>query len=1391
VGGWENLLANPLAQDKTIVIGNNDGGTGVLGNAVAVYIGSKSNSGSEADKAGLTNGQLKFINVAGNATEIVNGTTRATNITSGTRFSLNSASSTVFSRPEDGAWDPLDPRKYYFVTTDRLDTASDGIGSQVGMTRLWRLNFDDITNPEAGGTIDLLIDGDTVNGKKVNMFDNIAIDRSGHILIQEDVGNAAHNGKIWQYDTATDSLKLLASHDVNRFGDVGVAATPPFNIDEETSGVIDMQDILGPGMFLLVDQAHYAIDDPLQVEGGQLLSLFNPSSYRGVVDYVNTNQTVTFAPGEAFKDVLIPIFADARLEGTESVALSLANASVGSEVGSGQPTAQLRIADLNPTPLSVSLDNTSINENSAPGSIIGNFSTLSPLSAVGFNYSLVSGQGDNDNSSFTIVGNSLKLIPSANYETKSAYAIRIRSTQEGGTFIEKNLTINVNDVNENASITGNNLASVTEGIAVDASGKLTASGSLSIADPDQGQAFFKTTVSTIPGNRGQLSISPTGVYTYSVSNSLTAIQQLKAGESLTDTFTVSSLDGTASKQILISINGSSAAFNAVASGGVGTDHVTLWTRSYDVADATMRRGLSESLQVQIALSPTFTNPLITANGSSGNFDNDYTYKFNLTGLTPDNPYYYRFITTAGEISGTGTFRTAPAPDSSRTIKFGHSGDVDGLMRPYLAMQDMASQKLEFFLFCGDTMYETASNTSAAAPTTPSVEANPTTANLQALEDGYHRKYLENLLPAPGGSYPGLTGFFSAQAIYSIPDNHEFGNKEIINGGAPLALKALNFNGSTSPADDVNRSGSYINDSASFETLLQAYLDYMPIQQPDIIVAPNDPRSDGEARLYGAQQWGKNALVINLDDRSFRDVRLNKINSSGARVDDTGSRADNSERTMLGATQLAWLKNQLLAAKAVGTTWTFINLTSPIDQIGAIGSGDDGGKSWMGGYRAERNDLLKFIAENSIKNVAFLSCDDHLGRINELLYSPTGKTDDESSYKILPGVISIVDGPMGATGPETVTDHSFANIKALADQLVIRQVAAGVNPVGLDPLSTPGLSNVWRAGDATAAVSPKPVDFYSPNTFNYAVLEVTSDGILNVALRGIDSYPINSFPAPSALNQPKDILRFSIDGNIGTRPITLQTSAPSGVVYEGESLSFKIARQDVNFGSKIYWQLAGIGISASDFTDGKTTGSATFGTDGLINFTTSLVRDNLIEGEESLEVRLFSDASLTKQVAPTAQFRIMEATLTAATDGRDQITGTIANETLSGVPLGSLLKGRASIDVLIGAGGNDRFLLGDASGRFYDDGDNATSGNSDYAFIKDFSAGDLIQLAGRASDYILGTARVEGVTGTAIYFRNPLKPVSSRVGATDELIGFVQSIDNSALNLTNSAQFAFI
>jgi len=152
-----------------------------------------------------------------------------------------------------------DSSDQYFVTT----------ASFTGASRLWRLRFGDLTNPAAGGTLDMLLTG----GEGHKMLDNIAVDRSGHILLQEDVGNNAHLGKLWRYDIANGTLTQIAQHDPQRF----MSGAPAFlTQDEESSGVIDMAGILGPGWYLLDVQAHYATDAET-VEGGQLLAVYDPT----------------------------------------------------------------------------------------------------------------------------------------------------------------------------------------------------------------------------------------------------------------------------------------------------------------------------------------------------------------------------------------------------------------------------------------------------------------------------------------------------------------------------------------------------------------------------------------------------------------------------------------------------------------------------------------------------------------------------------------------------------------------------------------------------------------------------------------------------------------------------------------------------------------------------------------------------------------------------------------------------------------------------------------------------------------------------------------------------------------------------------------------------------
>jgi hypothetical protein len=78
---------------------------------------------------------------------------------------------------------------------------------------------------------------------------------------------------IWEYDTASGKLEKVARADPDRFKP---PTPPPFTQAEESSGVIDVSDILGEGWFLLTVMAHYPTADPELVEGGQLLAMHLP-----------------------------------------------------------------------------------------------------------------------------------------------------------------------------------------------------------------------------------------------------------------------------------------------------------------------------------------------------------------------------------------------------------------------------------------------------------------------------------------------------------------------------------------------------------------------------------------------------------------------------------------------------------------------------------------------------------------------------------------------------------------------------------------------------------------------------------------------------------------------------------------------------------------------------------------------------------------------------------------------------------------------------------------------------------------------------------------------------------------------------------------------------------
>ena len=102
----------------------------------------------------------------------------------------------------------------------------------------------------------------------------------GSVLVQEDPGNTAYLAKTWFINPTTGAASAILQSDPERFASPPL---PPFSVDEESSGIIDVTDIVrsahwyeqGRRYFLATFQAHYPIPGEL-VEGGQLYLIASP-----------------------------------------------------------------------------------------------------------------------------------------------------------------------------------------------------------------------------------------------------------------------------------------------------------------------------------------------------------------------------------------------------------------------------------------------------------------------------------------------------------------------------------------------------------------------------------------------------------------------------------------------------------------------------------------------------------------------------------------------------------------------------------------------------------------------------------------------------------------------------------------------------------------------------------------------------------------------------------------------------------------------------------------------------------------------------------------------------------------------------------------------------------
>ena len=109
--------------------------------------------------------------------------------------------------------------------------------------------------------------------------------------------------------------------------------------------------------------------------------------------------------------------------------------------------------------------------------------------------------------------------------------------------------VTINGANDAAVITGDTTGSLIEagGVANGTPGTEIATGHLNSTDVDNPDDAWNVVGASLRGDNsfGSYTLTTTGVWTYTLDNSNAAVEALNVGQTLTDTFTATTVDGTA------------------------------------------------------------------------------------------------------------------------------------------------------------------------------------------------------------------------------------------------------------------------------------------------------------------------------------------------------------------------------------------------------------------------------------------------------------------------------------------------------------------------------------------------------------------------------------------------------------------------------------------------------------------------------------------------------------------------------------------------------------------------------------------------------------------------------------------------------------------------------
>lgn len=387
-----------------------------------------------------------------------------------------------------------------------------------------------------------------------------------------------------------------------------------------------------------------------------------------------------------------------------------------------------------------------------------------------------------------------------------------------------------------------------------------------------------------------------------------------------------------------------------ASGDPDDTSVIIWTRLHTDAQASGPFADTDlEVALDVATDETFET-IVHSSAQVASAEYDHSVHALVDGLEPGSWFWYRFR-LGGFTSPLGRTRTVPTSGDA-SLRLGFSSCQNWESGGYAAHRHLAETDLDLFVWLGDYIYEYGPGNGGVVGS-----AGLRVHNSREVTDlaGYRQRY------SLYKSDPSLQAHHQARPWIVTWDDHEIDNDH-----AGLS------------SEDGQDEGAFL---ARRRAAHQAWWENMPVRL--------DPPAADTFEIHRTMRWGDLVDIHMLDGRQFRDPQPTdgealEIPGAGDGVRRLGATARNPQHSMLGATQRAWLEDEVARSSA---TWNVLGNQVYMHGLDAFpGEAPATNIDTWDGYHGERQELLTTLADTS-ENLVVLSGDFHSSTIADLRADP--------------------------------------------------------------------------------------------------------------------------------------------------------------------------------------------------------------------------------------------------------------------------------------------------------------------------------------------------------------------------------------------------------------------